>query len=197
MANDNQKKELEEDEDDDWYTYDIHLINMITESHFKEAYKQQIPFDSWKYPVLQPSLQQLKNNAELINEVAIVPQIKIHRILYILYCLFYKEFHRPLFPCNFEAWKCGIVEKDYWDGCHGNYQLLDKFYIRLKKDEESRFVRSTIALYLNIDAKALLMQTLGTEPWKENYGSKNGKWNKIPTKAIHEYVNMTSRKEMM
>lgn len=47
------------------------------------------------------------------NEESNVSELHIHKILFILYGAFYKEFNKELFNQNFQAWKYGPVEIDY------------------------------------------------------------------------------------
>lgn len=62
-----------------------------------------------------------------------VSEMKIHKILYIIYGNFYARFQKPLFKdAKFEAWQYGPVEIDFKNNNHPN----DKFTIKLTSKQK-------------------------------------------------------------
>lgn len=120
-----------------------------------------------------------------------VSELQMHKILYILFGLFYKKFNKDLFSqANFEAWKQGPVEIDFRRSLEINKEAnLDKFNISLN-NEELTFIQKLIRKFLICYSPWSLVEiTQASDAWMNNYDGKNNNHNKIAVEEIRRNFN--------
>ena len=109
-------------------------------------------------------------------------ELHMHKILYIQYGLFYKQFKKELFKCDFEAWKYGPVEVNYRKNKEDKEYLNKYFKVNLNKKENFFLLRLTKKI-IKFSPWVLVDFTHSTEAWLDNY-KEDERHNKIPSKDI-------------
>ncbi len=109
-------------------------------------------------------------------------ELHMHKLLYIQYGLFYKEFKKELFKCNFEAWKYGPVEINYRNNKEDKEYINQYFSIDLNKKEKTFLLKLTKKT-VKFSPWVLVDFTHSTDAWFENYDEYK-KHSKIPSEDI-------------
>lgn len=130
----------------------------------------------------------LINLIELINNNEKIDEIKIHKILFIIYGKFNKKFSIDLFEPKFEAWKYGPVEIDYRDS-NANNILNKKFILKINSNEQFNYLIKIIKKVLSYDVNQLISYTHKNYAWSINYRN-DIKHIKIEKNQIIESFNM-------
>ena len=116
-----------------------------------------------------------------------ISELHIHKILYILFGKFYKEFSKNLFNHpNFEAWKFGPVEIDFrrsWKS--KTWKEIQKFNICLNP-KELMFIKKLLKKLLCYSPWTLVEITHTSDAWIYNYHGKEGNHQKISEQDIWE-----------
>ena len=114
-----------------------------------------------------------------------ISELHIHKILYILFGKFYKEFSKNLFNNpNFEAWKFGPVEIDFrrsWKS--KTWKEIEKFNISLNP-KELVFIKKWLKKLLCYSPWTLVEITHTSDAWILNYYGKEDNHQKINEQDI-------------
>ena len=116
-----------------------------------------------------------------------VSELHMHKILYLLFGLFYRKFKRDLFAdANFEAWKYGPVEVDFRIAFKNKaLKGLTKFNLVLTK-AEIVFLTKLTKKFLCYSPWLLVDITHTSDPWSNNYNDQMISRNKITVEEIHK-----------
>lgn len=114
-----------------------------------------------------------------------VSELHMHKMLYILFGLFYKKFAKDLFEKpNFEAWESGPVEIDFRTALKTQtLKQIDKFNIYLRHSE-LEFLTKLINKFLHFSPWTLVDIVHTSDAWANNY-KPDGR-NKISVEDIRE-----------
>lgn len=124
------------------------------------------------------------------NEVS---ELHIHKILFILYGAFHKEFNKELFNPNFQAWKYGPVEIDFrkyftnrkLNNINQNDEdLYNKFNYVLNNNQEKNFLKKVTTNLLKFSPWSLVEYTHSLDAWINNYCENTSKPNAIKKQDI-------------
>ena len=119
-----------------------------------------------------------------------VSELHMHKILYLLFGLFYRKFKRDLFAgANFEAWKYGPVEVDFRIAFKNKtLKGLTKFNLVLRK-AEIIFLTKLTKKFLCYSLWLLVDITHASDPWSNNYNDQKINRSKIMVEEIHKNFN--------
>lgn len=134
-----------------------------------------------------------KKNDELNSSTELnyceISELHMHKILYISYGMFYKEFKRELFTPNFEAWKYGPVEINYRNYLKNEILTKKNFEIKVN-DKEIEYLNKLIKKLIKTSPWFLVDFTHSTEAWLSKYdeSSKHTKMNNEEIQRSFENV---------
>ena len=119
-----------------------------------------------------------------------VSELHMHKILYLLFGLFYRKFKRDLFAgANFEAWKYGPVEVDFRIAFKNKtLKGLTKFNLVLTK-AEIVFLTKLTKKFLCYSPWLLVDIAHASDPWSNSYDDQKINRNKITVEEIHKNFN--------
>lgn len=113
-------------------------------------------------------------------------ELHVHKILFIQYGMFYKEFQKELFKPNFQAWKYGPVEIDYRRYID-NKDKLDNFFTTQLNENQIKFLTKITEKLVKTSPWYLVDITHGFDCWLNNYHENStNNHNRIEPTAIQE-----------
>lgn len=114
---------------------------------------------------------------------SVVSELMMHKILFITYGMFYKQYNRELFKPKFVAWQYGPVEINYRKEKDNAFFLSNNFAITINEDEK-KFLVDLITKLLWSSPWFLVEFTHQMPSWTNNY--KEGSSIDIPSEQIQK-----------
>ncbi len=116
-------------------------------------------------------------------------ELKMHKMLYFIYGLYYKKYGKELFDAKFQAWRYGPVEVNY------RYKSNKGIGFEISFNEnESEYISSILEKFMLLDTWTLVEMTHETTPWKLAYDTGK-RFAEISNNSIKEYFKNLENNE--